>query len=160
MHNPYHARKNGFTLLEILVVIAIIGILAGIAAPAIVGNIRRANLAEAAATVYAELYRARSTAQRKSVDQPVSWTATSLSAGAGRSVDLPNGARIVTPSATGYTYTAPYGEFTDPSSSTGAGGLRLELVDASGQYHTAVDAVGVTGKVLRRQVVAMSTPIP
>ena len=152
-------RGAGFTLLEVLVVLAILALLAGLLGVNLMQSIRRANLNEAAAVVYAELYRARSLAQRSSTDQAVSWTATSLSAGAGRSVDLPNGARITTPPATGYTYTAPYGEFTDPSSSTGAGGLRLELVDASGQYHTAVDAVGVTGKVIRRRVVALADPL-
>ena len=154
-----HARNPGFTLLELLVVIAIIGVLAGIFGVNYIQNIRRANLAEAAATVYAELYRARSAAQRRSTDQPVTWTANTLSAGAGRSVTIPNGARIVTAAATGYVYRAPYGEFYDPTSSTGAGGLRLERVDASGQYHTAVDAVGVTGKVIRRRIVAVDAPL-
>lgn len=145
-------KRAGFTLLELLVVLAILALLAGLLGVNLVQSIRRANLNEAAVTVYAELYRARSLAQRRSLDQPVTWTATSLSAGAGRSVDLPNGARITTPPATGYAYTAPYGEFTDPTSSTGSGGLVLELVDASGRWRSSVAAVGVTGKVMRRAV--------
>lgn len=157
MQNPYHARKNGFTLLEILVVLAVIGILAGIFGVNYAQSIRRANLNEAAVNVAATLSRARSLAQRSSTDQAVSWTATTLTAGT-QSLTLPNGARIATAAASGYAYTAPYGEFTLPGG--GVGGLRLELVDASGQYHTAVDAVGVTGKVIRRQVVAMISPIP
>lgn len=150
-------KAEGFTLLELLAVLAVVGLLAGLAAPAIVGNIRRANLAEAATVVYAELNRARSLSQRKSEDQAVTWTADSISAGAGRTVLLPNGARIVTPAAAGHRYTAPHGEFLTPGG--GVGGLRLELVDASGQWKTAVDAVGVTGKVVRRAVVALADPL-
>lgn len=145
-------KRAGFTLLEVLVVLAILALLAGLLGVNLVQSIRRANLNEAAAVVYAELYRARSLAQRRSLDQPVTWTATSLSAGAGRSVDLPNGARITTPPAIGYAYTAPHGEFYDPTSSTGSGGLVLELVDASGRWRSSVVAVGVTGKVVRRAV--------
>lgn len=161
MQNPYHARKSGFTLLEILVVLAIVGILAGIFGVNYVQSIRRANLNEAAVNVAATLTRARSLAQRSSTDQAVSWTATTLTAGT-QSLTIPNGARIATAAATGYTYTAPYGELVTPIPPGGTepvGGLRLELVDGSGRWKTAVDAVGVTGKVIRRRIVAADATI-
>lgn len=149
-------RKNGFTLLEILVVLAIIGILIGIFGVNYIQSIRRANLNEAATTAFSALYRARSLSQRGSTDQPVTWTANTINAGTGRSMTLPNGAVIVTAPVNGYVYTAPYGELTLPS---GMEGLRLEIKDSTGQYHTAIDLLGVTGKVMRRRVVKMAEAI-
>lgn len=149
--------RNGFTLLEILVVITILGILMSIFGVNYAENIRRQQFNEAATTVYAELNRARSTSQRTSTPQAVTWTATTLSAGAGRSIMLPNGARFVTTPEAGLTYTAPYGELAQPGGTSG--GYRLELLDRTGRYRTAVDAVGVTGKVIRRQVVKASEAI-
>lgn len=149
-------RHAGFTLLEILVVMTIIGILMGIFGVSYMRQVRVQRLNEAAATVYAELNRARGASQRQSVNQPITWTATTLSAGAGRSVTLPNGASFVTTPVIGLTYTAPHAELVVPGG--GAGGWRLEIVDSTGTLHTAVDAVGVTGKVIRRNVLPLATP--
>lgn len=150
-------QHAGFTLLEILVVMSIIGILTGALSMSYMRNLRVQRLNEAAATVYAELSRARGLSQRQSIDQPITWTTTTLSAGAGRSVALPNGTKFVTLPATGLTYTAPHGELEMPGS---VDGWRLEIVDATGTLHTAVDAVGVTGKVIRRNIVPLATALP
>lgn len=150
-------RSKGFTMIEILVVIAIIGILASIFGWNMINSYRRAQLSEAQATVATELTRARSQSQRSSTDQTVTWTASTINIGT-KAVPVPNGTLIANAvPASAYKYTAPYGEFTVP---TGADpGLILELVDATGRYHTAVIAMGVTGKVVRRGVVPLATPI-
>ena len=152
---------QGFTLLEILVVLSIVGILVGIFASLGFQSVRRANLNEAAVNVAVALTRARSLAQRTSINQVVTWTPTTLTTGSSV-LTLPNGARIVTASVSGYSYVPPYGEFVYPlpaAPATDPGGMRLELADSTGQFHTAVDATGVTGKVLRRRVFKMADPI-
>lgn len=150
-------RSDAFTLVQTLVVIAIVGILAGIFGWNLLSSIRRADLREAQAAVATELARARSMSQRSSADQVVTWTGTTLTTGT-KTITVPNGALIATaaPSAN-YTYTAPYGEFLAPTGQPA--GLMLELIDRSGQYHTAVLAMGVTGKVVRRNVVGATQPI-
>ena len=118
----------------------------------------------------AELYCIRSQAQRQSTSQAVGWTATTLMTSTGRTVTLPNGARIVTASVGSSpvvaklpkdviypTYLAPYGELELPL--TMVDGLRLQIEDRTGQYHTAVDLLGVIGKPIRRNVFKKSQAI-
>ncbi|HEY8430179.1 MAG TPA: prepilin-type N-terminal cleavage/methylation domain-containing protein, partial [Sandaracinaceae bacterium] len=42
-------KKSGFTLIELMIVVAIIGILAAIAVPAFIGYVRRSKTSEAGA---------------------------------------------------------------------------------------------------------------
>lgn len=149
--------SSGFTLIEILVVIGIVGALAGVIGWYSWQSVQKARLNEVATLVMVELKRARSAAQLKSDDQNITWAADSLTIG-GRFVPLPYGVTIKTKPTTFFTYVAPYAEFQPNNPYDNEG--RLELVDGSGRWHTAVDMQGVTGRPVRRAVVAMADPLP
>ncbi len=148
--------RDAFTLIEILVVLAIIGILLGIFSLNYVRSIRSAELRDAATQVTADFRRARSQAQRGSADVVIEWTqsgtentATTYAVG-GVSRNLPNGVKLsCTLNCTGsgvksVTYTAPYGEI-------GTSGSVLTLKSSAssmGITDLEVRVVGVTGKVI------------
>lgn len=149
-------RPSGFTLIEFLIVIAILGILVGLVGFGTVRSARAAELREAATQVATDLRRARSQAQRGSTNVTVSWDAgnsvryqvsgserrlpgtvtlncTSNCSGSGTSGNL-------------VTYTAPYGEL------AGATGKVLRLASSfPGLTPLEVRVVGVTGKVIVTQ---------
>ena len=148
-------HRDAFTLIEMLVVLAIIGILAGIFGWSLLSSIRKAELREAANQVASDFRRARSQAQRGSADVVVDWT---LDAGgkissysvAGQSRPVVN--RVSMSCTTGcgsgsstinkVTYTAPYGEL-------GATGNVFTLRSPMTSLPSIeVRIVGVTGKVI------------
>lgn len=146
---------KGFTLLELIIVIAIIAIIAGIFGNNLIRSIRAAELREAANQVASDFRRARSQAQRGSADVVVDWT---LDAGgkissyrvAGQSRPVANRVSMsCTPSCGSgsstinkVTYTAPYGEL-------GATGNVFTLRSPMTSLPSIeVRIVGVTGKVI------------
>jgi prepilin-type N-terminal cleavage/methylation domain-containing protein len=68
---------RGFTLVELVIVVLIIGILTGVAAPKFVGSLKRARADAAALRVKADLNLARQTAMSRSATQSVQFTANS-----------------------------------------------------------------------------------
>lgn len=143
-------RSHGFTLLEFLLVLAIIGILAGAFGFIAIRALRSAELRDAAIQVTSELKRARSTAQRGSTDVTLTWTGgaggNTYTVG-GRTYSLPNGIKLVcktnctTVPANSLTYQAPYGELS-------AVGSVFEIQGSSMVTPLEVRIVGVTGKVI------------
>jgi len=105
-------HKQGFTIIELLVIIAILGILLALATTAWRGWVQRQDLQSAARTVLAALNEARSDARRTSNDQQVTWDETSVTSIAGLDAEmqvfLPAGTRITTATDT-VLYTAPFG---------------------------------------------------
>lgn len=143
-------RTHGFTLLEFLVVLAIIALIAGIFGTSLIRNIRAAELREATASVASDLRRARSLAQRGSVDQVISWGAGEVTTYLvnDRETPLLNNVRVscisgCEDSVNSLTYTAPYGEVNRPQ------GYIFRFTSPMGNI-TPIDVkvVGITGKVI------------
>lgn len=150
------AGAEGFTLLEILVVLAIIGILAGIFGWNLIRSIRSAELREATAQVATDLRRARSQAQRGSANMQVKWSQNSDGEATAYSVNgssraLPHNVRFTCSSGCSagagnksFTYMAPYGEMD-------ATGTVLKFTSPANVLPLEIRVVGVTGKVIVTQ---------
>lgn len=139
-------HKQGFTIIELLIIIAILGVLLALATNVWRGWSQRPELQSAARTVLAALNEARSDARRTSSDQQVTWDETSVTSIAGLDAEmqvfLPAGTRITTETDT-ILYTAPFGRAQFPGDE-----LRIEVV--SDRFDTnnirEVIVYGVTGK--------------
>lgn len=143
---------RGFTLLELLIALAIIGILMGIFSISLIRSIRNAELREATNQLATDFRRARSQAQRGSTDITLELPGISA-AGVSYKVNgivktLPNRVTVVcktncgSGATTTVTYQAPYGEL-------GATGSVFTVKSpVSSVDSLEVRIVGVTGKVI------------
>jgi prepilin-type N-terminal cleavage/methylation domain-containing protein len=139
-------QKRGFVLHELLIVIALLGLLFALSINAWRGWTQRQDLQNAARTVLAALNEARSDARRTSDDQQVTWDETSVTSIAGLDAEmqvfLPAGTRITTDVGT-ILYTAPFGRAQFP-------GDELRITVVSDRFDTnntrQIIVYGVTGK--------------
>ncbi|WP_420596707.1 pilus assembly FimT family protein [Deinococcus sp.] len=145
-------RSGGFTLLEMLVVLAIIGILAGIGYFNYLRQIRIGQVREAATQVATDLRTARDSAMRLTQPASISWTTTTpISSynlnlpGRNTARNVPNSLNFVCQSGCDskkIAYQAPYGEL------NGATGTILRFDSPLVDKIFYVKVVGVTGKVI------------
>lgn len=156
--------SSGFTLIEILIVLAILGVLMGIFGLSYLRSLRAAEVREGANQIAADLRAARASSQRQSQNASLSWadgmvalTTYSValpSVTTPQTRTLPRGVtfRCVTgggcPTALGgvrtLTYSAPYGEMT-----TTINGTRF-IVESQTPNIPSIEVrvVGVTGRIM------------
>jgi prepilin-type N-terminal cleavage/methylation domain-containing protein len=148
-------HKNGFTLLELLIVIAIIGIMASVLWINLLRGIRSTELRENANQIVADLRRARSQAQRGSTN--IALTLPGTSGGKTYTADgkpriVPNTMSIICKTNCGASptvainYSAPYGEIND------AGKVFILRSNYAGLPTMEIRIFGVTGKIILTQV--------
>ncbi len=150
-------RHAGFTLLELLMAIAVIGILAGIFGMSLIRSIRTAELREAANQVAIDFQRARSQAQRNSKDVVIlvpRGTAGSTYTVGSQTVTLANRVTLLCKTNCGSsgatvatTYQSPYGEL------GATGSVFIVQSPVSGIPALEIRIVGVTGKVILTKAV-------
>ncbi|WP_457636966.1 prepilin-type N-terminal cleavage/methylation domain-containing protein [Oceanithermus sp.] len=144
--------RKGFSLLELLIVLVIIGLIAGVGYASLRGMMERSRLDVATAQVANGLLRARSYAQTKNVAagwKKLSDTSYQLDLGGEvKQYRLPGGIRFSgLPNGTEVVYSAPYGEVSVNGSAVGA--LKITLTNNK-SLSAEIHVVGVTGKVIRR----------
>lgn len=139
-------RRNGFTLLEVLVVIAILGILMGIVFSTLSASRARALVRDTAQKIGSDLSRARSSSQRRSQDSSLTLAGDGRSytlslSGTTTTQTLPDGITVqsIGSSPTVITYKAPFGELGSSS-----GSIWQVSRNNTSIY---IKVIGVTGKV-------------
>ena len=144
-------RAKGFSIIELLIVCAIIGILGAGAATTFTSATRRARVGEASAQLAADLQRARSSAQKLNLDsslkiESTSATSYTLTIGAQDPITrtLPPNTQVTVKTAPlTLTYKAPFGEMSASES--------VLTVYTEGVKTRDVRVLGVTGKVYLRE---------
>lgn len=143
------SRQRGFSLLELLLVIAIIGVVSAFGLSSFRAESERARINQAAAQVVADLQRARSASQRYNQDASFSINATTTDkyelviGGVTSKRTLPTGAQLSAANAFTLKYSAPFGEVRDAIPSTIT--VKLAGRDTKPRY---IKVLGVTGKVI------------
>ncbi|OOV13775.1 GspH/FimT family pseudopilin [Deinococcus sp. LM3] len=142
-----HARQAAFTLLELLIAMAILAIVAGIFSFSLIGTLRASQVREAAAQLSADLRQARSDALRTGQSTSVTVAANSsvytfTRAGVPQTRTLPAGVTLTgVTGVTSVVYTAPTG-------TTGGNGATWTLTSPGGTRSLKVKVIGITGKVM------------
>ena len=156
--NRSAVRTSGFTLLEILIVMAIIGILAAIGYSSYLKTTRSNQVAEGARVFAGDLIALRDAAQKTSVDATITWTAAPDQAITSYVINRSNTDATRTPasaivitcvSATGGACSAKTIEYDAPYAETEAGAVfKISSAYDSSVRPLFVKVGNVTGKVM------------
>ena len=148
---PHAYRQRGFSLTEILVVVALVGLAIAITVPLVAENVNQARIRTAADQLSVDLRAARMIAVSKrampfldvSVEpDPVNRYSFVNARGEARTVQLPTGVRIITPSV---DYTIRY--LRDGSVSGGGNTTVMRVRLSAGdeeEWQVVTNAMGVT----------------
>ncbi|MFN4250782.1 Tfp pilus assembly protein FimT/FimU [Deinococcus sp.] len=142
-----HRPAQGFTLIEVLIVMAVLGIVLAIAGNSLLGYLQSQQMREAARQVAGDLERVRSGAMRYNTEatfEIISSTSYRMKVnGASETVTLPASTQITsTPANAKLTYSAPYSELTSAQAT-------IVVKRTGSTKQTTLRTVGVTGKVVQ-----------